>query len=47
VGQPKVDDEESLGGGTLTELGVSKERARDWLVSALAGLAEAKRRARG
>jgi len=38
-----LDDEESLGGGALTDLGVTKERARDWLVPALARLAEAKR----
>ena len=40
-----LDDEESLGGGTLTGLGVTKERARDWLVPELERLAEAKRRA--
>jgi len=40
-----LDDEESLGGGTLTGLGVTKERAREWLVPELERLAEAKRRA--
>ena len=40
-----LDDEESLGGGTLTGLGVTKERAREWLVPELERLAEAKRSA--
>ena len=40
-----LDDEESLGGGALTELGVTKERAREWLVPVLEQLAEQKRRA--
>ena len=40
-----LDDEESLGGSTLTELGITKERAREWLVPVLEQLAEAKRRA--
>jgi hypothetical protein len=40
-----LDDEESLGGGTLTGLGITKERAREWLIPELERLAEAKRRA--
>jgi ATP-dependent Clp protease ATP-binding subunit ClpA len=40
-----LDDEESLGGSTLTELGVTRERTREWLVPVLEQLAEAKRRA--
>ena len=40
-----LDDEESLGGSTLTDLGVTRERAREWLVPVLEQLAEAKRRA--
>lgn len=34
-----LDDEESLGGGALTGLGVTKERAREWLVPVLERLA--------
>lgn len=34
-----LDDEESLGGGALTGLGVTKERAREWLVPVLKRLA--------
>ena len=40
-----LDDEESLGGGALTGLGITKERAREWLVPELERLVEAKRRA--
>src|SRR2546430_886710 len=39
-----LDEEESLGGGTLAGLGITKERARDWLVPVLAQMAAAKRR---
>jgi hypothetical protein len=42
-----LDEEESLGGSTLTELGITKERALEWLVPELAQLAEAKRQAAG
>ena len=38
-----LDDEESRGGGPLTALGITKERAREWLVPVLKQLAEAKR----
>jgi ATP-dependent Clp protease ATP-binding subunit ClpA len=38
-----LDEEESLGGGTLAGLGITKERARDWLVPVLAQMAAAKR----
>ncbi len=37
-----LNDEESLGGGTLTGLGITKERTREWLVPVLKQLAEAK-----
>ena len=40
-----LDDEESPDGGTLTGLGITKERAREWLIPELERLAEAKRRA--
>ena len=40
-----LDDEESLGGATLTGLGISKERAREWLVPVLEQLAAQKSRA--
>jgi len=40
-----LDEEESLGGGTLAGLGITTERARDWLVPALEQTAAAKRRA--
>lgn len=40
-----LDDGEGLGGSTLTELGLTKERAEQWLVAELERLAEAKRRA--
>ena len=39
-----LDEEESLGGGTLTGLGVTKERAREWLVPVLKRMAAAKAR---
>ena len=39
-----LDEEESLGGGTLAGLGITKERARDWLVPVLEQMAAAKRR---
>jgi hypothetical protein len=38
-----LDDEEAAGGGALTELGLTRERARDWLVSALEQIGAAKR----
>ena len=38
-----LDDEESLGGGTLTALGLTKERARDWLVPVLERLSGERR----
>ena len=40
-----LDDEEAIGGGALTGLGITKERAREWLVPELKRLGEAKRRA--
>ncbi len=40
-----LEEEESLGGGALAGLGITKERAREWLVPELERLAEAKRRA--
>jgi Clp amino terminal domain, pathogenicity island component len=40
-----LDDEESLGDSTLADLGVTRERVREWLVPVLEQLAEAKRRA--
>src|SRR6266487_1618636 len=40
-----LDEEESLGGGTLAGLGITTERARDWLVPVLEQMAAAKRRA--
>jgi hypothetical protein len=40
-----LDDEESLGDSTLADLGLTRERAREWLVPVLEQLAEAKRRA--
>ena len=39
-----LDEEESLGGGTLAGLGITKQRARDWLVPVLEQMAAAKRR---
>src|SRR4249919_159640 len=38
-----LEEQESLGGGTLTGLGITKERARDWLLPVLEQLAVAKR----
>ena len=38
-----LDEEESLGGGPLAGLGITKERARDWLVPVLEQMAAAKR----
>jgi hypothetical protein len=38
-----LDDEEAAGGGALTGLGLTRERARDWLVSALEQIGAAKR----
>jgi len=38
-----LDDEEADGGGALTGLGLTRERARDWLVSALEQIGAAKR----
>ena len=40
-----LDEEDSLGGGTLAGLGITKERARAWLVPVLEQMAAAKRRA--
>ena len=40
-----LDEEDSLGGGTLADLGITTERVRDWLVPVLEQMAEAKRRA--
>jgi hypothetical protein len=37
-----LEDEEAAGGGTLTGLGLSRERAREWLVPALEQIAAAK-----
>ena len=37
-----LDDEESLGSGPLTGLGITKERTREWLVPVLKQLADAK-----
>ncbi len=39
-----LDDEESSGGGALTGLGISKERARGWLVAEIERITEARRR---
>src|SRR6185437_177946 len=39
-----LDEEERLGGGTLAGLGITKQRARDWLVPVLEQMAAAKRR---
>ena len=39
-----LDEEESLGGGALAGLGITKERARDWLVPVLEQMAAAKGR---
>ena len=39
-----LGEEERLGGGTLAGLGITKERARDWLVPVLEQMAAAKRR---
>ena len=38
-----LEEEESLGGGTLAGLGITKERARGWVVPVLEQMAEAKR----
>ena len=38
-----LEEEESLGGGTLAGLGITRERARDWLVPVLEQRAAAKR----
>ena len=38
-----LEEEESLGGGTLAGLGITKERAQDWLVPVLEQMAAAKR----
>jgi ClpA/ClpB-like protein len=39
-----LEHEESLGEGPLTGLGISKERAREWLVAEIERIMEAKRR---
>jgi hypothetical protein len=38
-----LDDEESSGGGAVTGLGISRERAREWLVAEIGRITEAKR----
>ncbi len=38
-----LEEEESLGGSTLAGLGITKERARGWVVPVLEQMAEAKR----
>ena len=38
-----LEEEESLGGGTLAGLGITRERARDWLIPVLEQMAAAKR----
>ena len=38
-----LEEEEGLGGSTLSGLGITKERAREWLIPELERLAEAKR----
>jgi hypothetical protein len=38
-----LDDEESSGDGALTGLGISKDRAREWLVAEIGRITEAKR----
>jgi len=40
-----LDDEEGSGGGALTGLGISKERARGWFVAEIERITEAKRQA--
>ena len=40
-----IEEEEGQGGGTLAGLGITKERAREWLVPELERLAAEKRRA--
>jgi Clp amino terminal domain, pathogenicity island component len=42
-----LDEEEALGGGPLTGLGLTKERAREWLVPVLTQIGEAKRQGGG
>ena len=42
-----LGEEESQGGGTLTGLGVTRERAQPWLVAEIQRLVEAKRKAAG
>jgi len=39
-----LEEEDSLGQGTLTGLGIGKERAREWLVAEIERITEAKRR---
>ena len=41
-----LEEEENVGGGPLAGLGITKERARDWLVPVLERMAEAKRQGR-
>jgi ATP-dependent Clp protease ATP-binding subunit ClpA len=38
-----LEEEESTGGGALADLGITKERARAWVVPVLEQMAEAKR----
>jgi len=42
-----LEEEEGLGGGALTGLGITKERAREWLTPELERLLQDKRRQRG
>ena len=42
-----LEEEEGTGGTTLSQLGVTRERAEQWLVSELQRLAEEKRLAAG
>jgi hypothetical protein len=41
-----LEEEENVGGGPLAGLGITRERARDWLVPVLERMAEAKRQGR-
>ena len=41
-----LEEEEKVGGGPLAGLGITRERARDWLVPVLERMAEAKRQGR-
>ena len=41
-----LEEEENVGGGPLAGLGITRERAQDWLVPVLERMAEAKRQGR-